>query len=67
MTSSLLVHGICHGAWCWEATFEGLTARGHEVTAVELPLTSLADDAAIVREALDGLDDPAVLVGHSYG
>lgn len=67
MSSYLLVHGICHGAWCWEATIDGLLARGHEVTAVDLPLTSLADDAAAVCAQLDALDEPVVLVGHSYG
>ncbi len=46
---------------------EELTRRGHEVSAVDLPLTSLDDDAETVRRVLDDLDGPAVLVGHSYG
>ncbi len=67
MSSFVLVHGICHGAWCWERTVEGLTERGHHVVAVDLPLTSLAADAATVEEAVDEIAEQAILVGHSYG
>ena len=67
MATIVLVHGICHGAWCWDDTVEALSARGHDIVALDLPLTSLADDAAAVRRALDEVEGPAVLVGHSYG
>jgi len=67
MTTFVLVHGICHGGWCWEPTAARLTALGHQVTAVDLPLTSLHDDASFVTDTLDRLDAPVVLVGHSYG
>lgn len=67
MSTFVLVHGICHGAWCWEATAEALRGRGHDVRAVDLPLTSLEADASAVREQLDRLDGPVILVGHSYG
>jgi alpha-beta hydrolase superfamily lysophospholipase len=33
----LLVHGACHGAWCWEEVAGRLRARGHRVAAVDLP------------------------------
>ena len=67
MSSFVLVHGVAHGAWCWERTVDALSARGHDVVAVDLPLTTLADDAAHVADVLDGGDGPFVLVGHSYG
>ena len=67
MTSYVLVHGVAHGGWCWSPVHERLVARGHEVVAVDLPLTSLEDDAAEVRRALDAASAPIVLVGHSYG
>ena len=67
MATIVLVHGIGHGAWCWDDTVEALSARGHQPVALDLPLTSLPDDAAAVRRALDELDGPVVLVGHSYG
>jgi len=34
---------------------------------VQLPLTSLADDVAVTRRALDAVSGPTVLAGHSYG
>lgn len=52
-----------------------LTRRGVRAVAIDLPghgadrgpLTDLPGDAERVRRALDELDEPAVLVGHSYG
>lgn len=67
MATYVLVHGIAHGAWCWEHVQVDLTARGHAVHAMDLPLTSLADDAATVMRVLDAAREPVVLVGHSYG
>lgn len=37
------------------------------MTAVQLPLTSLADDVAVVQRALAREDGKTLLVGHSYG
>ena len=34
---------------------------------VQLPLTSLADDVAVLRRTLADTDGPVVLVGHSWG
>jgi pimeloyl-ACP methyl ester carboxylesterase len=62
----MLVHGVAHGAWCWSRTRADLVRRGHDVFAVDLPLTSLDDDATAVRRALDEWGRHAVLVGHSY-
>ena len=67
MTHFVLVHGVAHGAWCWGQTRADLVVLGHGVTAVDLALTSLDDDAAIVMNTLDEIDGPVVLVGHSYG
>jgi pimeloyl-ACP methyl ester carboxylesterase len=62
---------LVHGAWAdgssWAKVTPLLTAKGLHVTAVQLPLTSLADDAATVRRALALESGPVVLVGHSYG
>ena len=43
-----------------------LQARGVNVTAVQNPLTSLADDFAATQRVLAAQDGPVVLVGHSY-
>ena len=58
----LLVHGACHGAWCWEEVVGRLRARGHRVAALDLPghgrrasevrRASIASYAAAVADAL---------------
>jgi pimeloyl-ACP methyl ester carboxylesterase len=63
----LLVHGGWGGAWSWEKVVPGLEERGVSVDAVDLPLTSLDDDAAVVRAAVDAAPSPTVVCGHSYG
>jgi pimeloyl-ACP methyl ester carboxylesterase len=64
---AVLVHGLWHGAWAWEPVQQRLEHAGVSNVAVDLPLTSLDDDIAAVRAALDEFDLPTVLVGHSYG
>lgn len=61
------IHGVCHGGWCWGAMRADLEALGHTVTTPDLPLTGIEDDAEAVQAILDGLAEPCVLVGHSYG
>jgi pimeloyl-ACP methyl ester carboxylesterase len=60
-----------HGAWadgsCWNDLIATLSADGYNVTAVQLPLTSLADDVAVVQRALARETGKTLLVGHSYG
>jgi pimeloyl-ACP methyl ester carboxylesterase len=62
---------LVHGAWadgsCWTDVIVRLQAAGYNVTAVQNPLTSLADDVAATRRALALQDGPTVLVGHSWG
>ncbi len=66
-TTVVLVHGAWHGAWCWEKVVPLLDDAGVSAVAVELPLTSFADDVRAVTSALDAAGDGAVLCGHSYG
>lgn len=67
MPHLVLVHGAFHGPWCFDPILPLLRARGIAYTTPELPLSSLAADAAAVTRALDRLDEPVVLLGHSYG
>ncbi|MEZ5243901.1 MAG: alpha/beta hydrolase [Acidimicrobiales bacterium] len=67
MTTVVLVHGAWHGAWCWEHLLPHLDRAGLAHVAVDLPLTGHLDDVGCVRDTLDALDGPKVLVGHSYG
>jgi surfactin synthase thioesterase subunit len=65
----VLVHGACHGPWCWEAVLGLLRSYGLDVHTVELPLTSLGADADVVRMAVRNAKQagPVLLAGHSYG
>ena len=67
MKHLVLVHGAFHGPWCFDPLAPILRRRGVAYTTPELPLTSLAADAAAVTRALDRLGEPVVLLGHSYG
>ncbi len=62
---------LVHGAWAdgssWSKLIPLLLAKGYNVTALQLPLTSLADDAATVKRAIALEAGPVLLVGHSYG
>jgi pimeloyl-ACP methyl ester carboxylesterase len=62
---------LVHGAWAdgssWNRVIPILEKKGFHVTAVHLPFTTLADDAAVVRRAVALQDGPVLLVGHSYG
>ena len=62
---------LVHGAWadgsCWSKVILLLQAKGIIVTAVQIPLTSLADDIAVTQRVLSLQKAPTVLVGHSYG
>ena len=63
----ILVHGLWHGGWVWDAVRRDLDRAGVVSRVVELPMTDLASDITVTRRALDEFDRPAVLVGHSYG
>lgn len=72
MAEVLLVHGSCHGAWCWHRVLPELAALGIPARALDLPghgsnpaaTPSLQDYAEAILAALTG---PALLVGHSAG
>lgn len=63
----VLVHGAFADGSGWRGVYDNLTARGYHVSIVQNPLTSLADDVAATKRALDRQDGPAILVGHSWG
>ncbi|RIX84984.1 alpha/beta hydrolase [Acidovorax cavernicola] len=64
----VLVHGFWGGAAHWHNVIVELLRKGHTaIRAVELPLTSLADDAERTRKMVAQVQGPVLLVGHSYG
>ena len=63
----VLVHGAFAESGGWGPVVERLQAHGHQVIAAPNPLRSVAYDATQVRALLNTIDEPVVLVGHSYG
>ena len=64
----VLVHGFWGGAAHWGKVIVELTRKGYSaIQAVEMPLTSLADDAERTRKMIAQVNGPVLLVGHSYG
>ena len=64
----VLVHGFWGGAAHWNKVIAELLHKGYtSIRAVEMPLTSLADDAERVRKMVAQEKGPVLLVGHSYG
>lgn len=74
MADVLLIHGSCHGAWCWRDVIPALTALGHTARAIDLP--GAGQDAtpldkvtlASCRDAVLAATTPdTIVVGHSWG
>ena len=63
----VLVHGAFADGSSWSKVIPILQARGFNVTAVQNPLTKLADDAASTKRAIALQNGPVILVGHSWG
>ncbi|MFP4238657.1 MAG: alpha/beta fold hydrolase [Rhodosalinus sp.] len=72
MSDFLLIHGSCHGAWCWRDVIPALEALGHSARAIDLPGHGKDKTPAgeVTLEAyadaiLAAIEAPVVLVGHS--
>lgn len=63
----VLIHGAFAESASWSAVVAQLQSRGLPVVAAANPLRSVAGDAAYVRDVVNGIGRPVVLVGHSYG
>src|SRR5215475_14469227 len=63
----LLVHGAFVDGSSWNKVIPILQAKGYNVTAVQMPLTSLAEDVAATQRALARINGPVILAGHSWG
>jgi len=63
----LLIHGGFVDGSGWSQVYRGLRKEGYNVTIVQNPTTSLADDVAATKLAISQQSGPVILVGHSYG
>jgi pimeloyl-ACP methyl ester carboxylesterase len=65
--SVVLVHGGFVDGSGWEGVYHQLKKDGYDVTIVQNPTISLADDVAVTRRAIAAAPGNVILVGHSYG
>ncbi|KAL5705049.1 hypothetical protein ACHQM5_023398 [Ranunculus cassubicifolius] len=74
----VLVHGACHGAWCWYKVETLLKSAGHRVTSFDMvscginakPAKEVHSDSEMYQPLTSFLeslpvDDKVILVGHS--
>ena len=62
---------LVHGAWAnpgsWAPVIGRLQADGYNVITPPNPLVGIQHDAEAIRDVLETIKGPIVLVGHSYG
>jgi pimeloyl-ACP methyl ester carboxylesterase len=63
----VLVHGGFVDGAGWEGVHKILKKDGYNVSIVQNPTISLADDVVTTKRVLAAQDGPVILVGHSYG
>ena len=63
----VLVHGGFVDGSGWEGVYKILRKDGYDVSIVQNPTTSLADDVAATKRTLAAQSRPVILFGHSYG
>ena len=63
----VLVHGGFVDGAGWAEVYKLLKKKGFNVSIVQNPTVTLADDVAATKLILAAQDRPVVLVGHSYG
>jgi pimeloyl-ACP methyl ester carboxylesterase len=61
---------VVHGAWAdgssWALVIRELEKKGLNVLAVPLPLSSLSNDAAAVKQTIARTHGPVIVAGHAY-
>lgn len=63
----VLVHGFWGNSLHWQHIIPLLVEKKYQVKAIEIPLTSLAEDVERTNKMINQIEGPVLLVGHSYG
>ena len=77
-TPLLFVHGMWHGAWCWDEFFlpyfadngyhvTALSLRGHAGSEGKICGSTIANYVSDVEQVAKTFDTPPVVIGHSMG
>ncbi|MET7386908.1 alpha/beta hydrolase [Streptomyces sp. NPDC005529] len=67
MAAVVLVHGLYHRPEHFAVVADCLRTAGIEVVVPELHRGSLPADTVVVQAAIDALEEPPIVLGHSYG
>jgi len=71
MTTFLLIHGGCHGSWCFDPLLPHLEERGFRAAAPDLPYedptVGLIELGQAAEAAAAAIEDDVIVVGHSMG
>ena len=59
--TAVFVHGGWHDGWSWHLVRELLDDRGVPSIALDLPMTTLDRDAAVLSAALAGIEGDAIV------
>ena len=65
--SIVLIHGGFVDGSGWQGVYDILKKDGYNVSVVQNPTTSLADDVAFTKRVVASQPGKVLLVGHSYG
>src|SRR5262245_30911593 len=63
----VLVHGGFVDGSGWEGVYRALRKDRFNVSIVQNPTVTLADDVDVTRRVVAAQNGPVILVGHSYG
>jgi pimeloyl-ACP methyl ester carboxylesterase len=63
----VFVHGLWADGSSWSKVIPELVEKGYSVISVQNPTTSLEDDVAATKRAIDLAGGDVILVGHSWG
>src|SRR6516165_11705835 len=63
----IFVHGLWADGSCWSKVIPSLLEQGFNVISVQNPTTSLEDDVAATKRAIELAGGDVILVGHSWG
>jgi len=77
-TPLLFVHGMWHGAWCWDETFlpffaeqgyqaTALSLRGHAGSEGKIRGNTISNYVSDVEQVAKTFDTPPIIIGHSMG
>ncbi len=65
--TAVFVHGGWHDGWSWHLVRKLLDARGVPSVALDLPMTTLDRDAAVLSSTLAAIEGNAIVISHSWG